>query len=181
MIDRSSSTAGLLVGLALATVAGGLPATTTATEPADLPGGDASRGAYLATIMVCGDCHSGRLPDGRIDPAAFMAGGAAGFEIPGLGIFYPPNLTSDSTTGLGNWSDAEIAAAVREGVRPDGRLLAPIMPAEFYRALTDADVADLVAYLRSLPPVVHAVPAPVGMEQVAPAPYYAVIVPASAP
>jgi cytochrome c553 len=171
------SAAGLVFGLAAIASAG--PA--SAAGITDLEAGDAGRGAYLASIMVCADCHSGRLADGRIDPAAFMAGGAAGFEVPGLGIFYPPNLTADPATGLGDWSAADIALAVREGIRPDGRMLAPIMPWEFYAVLTDADMADLAAYLRSLPPVVHAVPAPVGVDEVATAPYFAVLVPAAMP
>ncbi len=156
-------------------------AATGAAAAGDLAGGDAVRGEYLATIMVCGDCHSGRLENGEIDPPFYLAGGTAGFEIPGLGVFWPPNLTPDAETGLGTWSAAEVAAAIREGVRPDGRILAPIMPYAFYGRLSDTDVADLVAYLRALEPVRHAVPAPVGTAETAAAPYYAVVVPASMP
>lgn len=140
--------------------------------------GEVERGAYLAAIMDCQGCHSGRLENGAIDPAAHLTGGPLGFELPGLGIFFPPNLTPDAATGLGAWSDGEVVRAVREGVRPDGRILAPIMPWESYRALTDADAAALVAYLRSLEPVERAVPAPVGPGETAAGPYLGVVVPA---
>jgi cytochrome c553 len=174
---RPGTTTRHLLATALLTAAAGVAADASAV---DATTGDAVRGQYLATIMVCADCHSGRLADGRIDEAYYLAGGSAGFEIPGMGVFWPPNLTPDPQTGLGDWSAAEIATAIREGVRPDGRMLAPIMPSEFYRVLTDTDMADLVAYLQSVQPVAHAVPAPVGTTEAASAPYYAVLVPAAA-
>jgi hypothetical protein len=52
-----------------------------------------------------------------------LAGSEVGFQIPGLGIFYPSNLTPDRETGIGTWSEADIIKAVRAGVRPDGRQL----------------------------------------------------------
>lgn len=137
---------------------------------------DVKRGAYLARIMDCGGCHSGRTQDGAPDPTQYLTGATVGFEIPGLGIFWPPNLTSD-TTGLAAWTDADIMTAIRTGVTPDGRHLAPIMPSESYAAMTDEDAADLVAYLRSLPHASHTVPSPVGDEAEAKAPFFKVIVP----
>ena len=80
-------------------------------------------------------------------------GSEVGFEIPGLGTFYGPNLTPDKETGLGGWTDAEIMTAFQTGTRPDGRLLAP---------LTRDDAQSVVAYLRSLPPVNNKVPGPFG-------------------
>ena len=56
-----------------------------------------------------------------------------------MGIFYPPNLTPDRETGLGAWSEGDIVTAVRTGARPDGRILAPVMPYHNYARLTDAD------------------------------------------
>ncbi len=88
---------------------------------------DAGHGRYLASIMDCAGCHSGRTPEGAIAPDQHLTGGTLGFELPGMGIFWPPNLTP-SPEGLGDWSDAQVAAAIRTGVRPDGRVLAPIMP-----------------------------------------------------
>jgi len=70
------------------------------------------RGAYLARIMDCGGCHTPTGPDMAPDETRFLAGGAFGFGLPGLGVFYPPNLTPDMETGLGAWSAAEIVAAL---------------------------------------------------------------------
>jgi mono/diheme cytochrome c family protein len=84
------------------------------------------RGEYLATIMDCGGCHTPGALAGEPDAARPLAGSNIGFQIPGVGIFYPPNLTPDAETGLGSWSEREIVTAVRTGVRPDGRVLAPI-------------------------------------------------------
>ena len=131
-----------------------------------------ARGAYLAAIMDCTGCHTQRGPDFAPVPGMHLAGSQMGFDMGPLGIVWPPNLTSDET-GLAGWSDAEIVAAIRTGTRPDGRMLAPIMPWESYAALTDEDAAALVAYLRSLPKIAHAVPGPVGQGEaaMAPAPY----------
>ncbi len=85
----------------------------------------AGRGEYLVSIMDCGGCHTPGVFLGKPDMARFLGGSEVGFQIPGLGIFYPPNLTPDPETGLGRWSEADIIRAVRTGVRPDGRQLAP--------------------------------------------------------
>ena len=68
-----------------------------------------------------------------------------------------PNITPDTETGIGRWSDAEIAAAIRDGRRPDGTLIGPPMPIELYRGLSDHDLVAMVTYLRTMPPVRHAV------------------------
>jgi mono/diheme cytochrome c family protein len=132
---------------------------------------DLSRGAYLARIMDCGGCHTPGALAGKPDLERPLAGGTVGFELPGLGIFYPPNLTPHPEAGLGAWSEADIVHALRTGLRPDGRELAPIMPWRSYQALTDDDARALAAYLKSLPPVAHKVPGPVGPGGTAPAPY----------
>ena len=86
-----------------------------------------ARGEYLARIMDCGGCHTPGYLMGKPDHGRYLAGSDVGFEVPGAGIFYPPKLTPDRETGLGAWSEAEIIAAVRNGARPDGRALVPIM------------------------------------------------------
>src|ERR1041385_2848220 len=105
------------------------------------------RGEYLATIMDCGGCHTPGALAGQPDQARHLGGSNVGFQIPGLGIFYPPNLTPDET-GLGAWSEKDIMTAVRTGVRPDGRVLVPVMPYHNYGKLTDADASALAAYLK---------------------------------
>jgi mono/diheme cytochrome c family protein len=135
---------------------------------------DTERGAYLAKIMDCGGCHTPGTMKGQPDASRALAGGDVGFKLRGLGIFYPPNLTSDKETGLGEWSADQIRAAITKGVRPDGRQLAPIMPYHSYSALTNADASDLVSYIQQLAPIKNAVPRPLGEHEKAPLPYMAV-------
>lgn len=135
------------------------------------------RGEYLATIMDCGGCHTAGALIGKPDPERYLAGSQVGFEIPGLGIFYPPNLTPDRETGLGAWSQADIVKAVRTGVRPDGRQLVPIMPYPHYAKLTDPDASALAAYLKSVKPIRNAAPAIVGPTEKPTAPYLSVVIP----
>ena len=121
-----------------------------------------ARGKYLVTIGGCQDCHTPGHFFGKPDMTRVLGGSEVGFDIPGVGTFYGPNLTPDKTTGLGGWTDAQVTTALRTGVRPDGRVLAPIMPWRALAVLTDQDAAALVAYLRSLPPVANKVPGPFG-------------------
>jgi mono/diheme cytochrome c family protein len=121
-----------------------------------------ARGKYLVTIGGCQDCHTPGHFFGKPDMTRVLGGSEVGFDIPGLGTFYGPNLTPDKNTGLGGWTDAQVTTALRTGVRPDGRVLAPIMPWRALAVLTDQDAAALVAYLRSLPPVANKVPGPFG-------------------
>jgi mono/diheme cytochrome c family protein len=137
----------------------------------------AEHGKYLVSIMDCTGCHTSGALAGQPDPAHFLAGSDIGFQIPGLGIFYPPNLTSDRKTGLGEWTEQDIVNVLRTGVRPDGRELAPAMPWRSYSNLTDEDVQAVAAYLKSLPAVDHAVPPPTGPSEKAPGPYFTVAMP----
>ena len=121
-----------------------------------------ARGKYLVTIGGCQDCHTPGHFFGKPDMARVLGGSEVGFEIPGLGTFYGPNLTPDKETGLGGWTDVQIIAALQTGVRPDGRVLAPIMPWRALAVLTKPDAAAVVAYLRSLPPVANKAPGPFG-------------------
>ena len=135
-----------------------------------------ARGAYLGRIMDCAGCHMPRGPDGAPIFEAGLSGGTIGFEIPGLGTFWPPNLTPHAT-GLGGWTGDEISAAITRGIRPDGRGLAPAMPWPNYAALNDEDLSALVAWLQSLPAVENAVPPPVAPGMSAPAPFFRVTMP----
>ena len=133
------------------------------------------RGRYLAAIMDCSGCHN----SGAFSPhpeAGHLEGANVGHEVPGLGVFYPPNLTPHPDAGLGRWSEAQIAAAVRTGVRPDGRELSPAMPWRSYAALSDDDTLALAAYLKSLPPSPHRAP-PLATPETATAPYLRVQAP----
>ena len=136
----------------------------TAAQAADPA---AERGKYLVSIAGCNDCHTPGYFLGKPDMARFLGGSEVGFEIPGLGVFHGPNLTPDKETGLGNWTDEQILTALQKGARPDGRMLAPIMPWHAFANLTVEDAKGIVAYLRSLPPVKNKVPGPFGPTETA--------------
>jgi len=126
---------------------------------------NAARGKYLVSIAGCTDCHTPGYFFGKPDMARYLGGSEVGFEIPGLGIFHGPNLTPDKDTGLGGWTDAQIAAALTEGKRPDGRELAPIMPWRAFAGLAKEDVGAIVAFLRGIPAVSNKVPGPFGPKE----------------
>lgn len=115
------------------------------------------RGRYLVEAMTgCAACHS---PIDETRPGDFpradrlFAGRVFEGEFPGTII--APNLTPDTETGIGSWTDGEIVRAIREGVSRDGRPLFPLMNYPAYRDLSDDDVLAIVAYLRTVKPIRH--------------------------
>ncbi len=113
------------------------------------------RGRYLVEgIAGCGNCHTPQGPQGPVAGKA-LAGGLPFREK--VFTAYSSNITPDPETGIGRWTDAQIATAIREGKRPDGSLIGPPMPFELYRGIADADLAAIVAYLRTVPAVKNAV------------------------
>lgn len=130
--------------------------------PAQAEDAAIARGAYLVSVAGCGDCHTPGHFLGKPDLERALAGSEVGFEIPGLGTFYGPNLTPDMETGLGKWSEAEIVAAITTGVRPDGRVLAPAMPWMGFANFTPEDATAIAAFLKSRPPISNKVPGPFG-------------------
>ena len=118
------------------------------------------RGKYIATSMGCLYCHSPHDWTKREEPILSGMEGA-GQQLPYTdlpGRIVAPNLTPDKETGAGNWSDDALARAIREGIGHDGRALFPIMPYAHYRTMPDEDLASVVVYLRSLPPVRNQLP-----------------------
>jgi len=116
------------------------------------------RGRYLVTqVAACTGCHSPVQEEIPGEPPVDgMLGAGRDFgEVPGSPVHIRSgNLTPDPETGLGGWTDGEIARAVREGIGKDGRTLFPQMPYETYReTLSDGEVLDIIAYLRTLKPV----------------------------
>ena len=111
-------------------------------------GGDAEAGALILAAAGCASCHKG--PDDESDGPPVLAGGQA-FPSP-FGTFYAPNVSSDPVQGIGAWTDDELAHAIRAGVSPDGRYYYPVFPTHAYAKMTDGDLADLIAHLRTLPP-----------------------------
>lgn len=142
---------------ALAPLLATLFGTTQAAPPGDRI---VARGAYLVTVAGCTDCHTPGHFFGKPDPQRHLGGSEVGFAVPGLGVFYGPNLTPDKETGLGKWTSAQIVTAFTTGRRPDGRQLAPVMPYPALARLAPKDAEAIAAYLKSLPPVSNKVPGP---------------------
>jgi mono/diheme cytochrome c family protein len=107
--------------------------------------GDAKRGLYLSKAGGCLGCHTEAK-----DKATPYAGGRA-LKTP-FGTFYGPNITPHPQAGVGKWSEADFVRAMRQGVRPDGAHYFPAFPYPSFTKINDADLKDLWAYLRSLPP-----------------------------
>lgn len=107
------------------------------------------RGEYLVRgIAGCGNCHTPLGPDGPV-PEQELAGRFVE-ENPAFRAI-APNITPGGR--IASWSDAELGRAIREGIRPDGTVIGPPMPFMMYRGLSDSDVAAMVAFLRTVPPV----------------------------
>ena len=121
-----------------------------------------ARGQYLAeNLLDCFDCHGEH--DWTKHDAPLIEGtrgaGYTDFVLAGLpGHIVPPNITPDPETGAGDWTDDQLARAIREGIAHDGRALFPLMPYPDYRAMSDEDLASVIVYLRSIPPVHKAIP-----------------------
>ena len=95
----------------------------------------AERGGYIVnTIGTCGNCHT---PRGGPMKGKAMAGGSSFGGPKAPFTAYAPNITQDRETGIGNWTDAQIAVAIREGKRPDGSIIGPPMPIELYQGISE--------------------------------------------
>jgi mono/diheme cytochrome c family protein len=120
-----------------------------------------ARGHYLVTSIGCFFCHSEHDWTKRAQPILPGREGVGELvpflDLPGRVI--APNLTPDPQTGAGDWTDDQLAHAIREGIGHDGRALFPMMPYERYQHMSDEDLASVIVYLRSLPPVHHELPA----------------------
>ena len=107
--------------------------------------GDAIKGEYLAKAAGCAGCHTDTAPG-----SVTYAGGRI-LDTP-FGTFFGPNITPDRQAGIGGWSEHDFFRAMRQGVRPDGAHYYPVFPYPAFTRITDEDLRDLWAYLRSLPP-----------------------------
>jgi mono/diheme cytochrome c family protein len=114
-----------------------------------------ARGKYLVDgVLGCFGCHSD--PDWSkpgAPPTAGREGSGHVWADQKLPWLIAPNITSDKETGIGNWSDDTLARAIREGIGRDGRTLFPIMPYPNYRQMSDEDLASVIVYVRTAPPV----------------------------
>jgi mono/diheme cytochrome c family protein len=130
-----------------------LPHIQTTDDPATL-----ARGKYLVEAVAhCGACHTPTEEYYAWEAGTPMPSpaGGHGWHMGPIGTLRAANITSDTATGIGAWSDAEIARAIRHGVRKDGR------PALFMMSvgpMSDEDLTAVVSYVRTLAPVGRQVP-----------------------
>lgn len=113
------------------------------------------RGEYLVRGPAgCGNCHTPMTPTGPD-----MANELGGFMVEKSPAFeaWAVNITPGSR--VANWSDDELAKAIREGIRPDGSVIGPPMPIGLYRGLSDEDLYSIVAFLRTVPASDNVTPA----------------------
>lgn len=108
-----------------------------------------ARGAYIFAAADCAGCHTDVKNAGKP-----LAGGRA-LTTP-FGTFFTPNITPDPRDGLGRWSLGDFRRALHEGVSPEGYDYFPAFPYTAFTAMSDGDIADLWAYLRTLAPVAQA-------------------------
>jgi len=131
--------------------------------------GRLARGRYLVEgVGECFACHGAPdLNSPGLQPVAGEEGSGYDFTEFGYPGLVAPNITPDPETGAGNWTDDMVARAIREGVGHDGHVLDPAtMPYEFYRSISDEDLAAIIVYIRSIPAVRNALPAPTNPAQV---------------
>ena len=122
-----------------------------ADAQADIAAEQVARGKTLVDAGDCASCHTA-------DTAKPFAGGKR-IDTPFGGI-YSPNLTPDSETGLGGWSDDDFYRALRFGVAPDGSRYYPAFPYPNFTKLTRQDIGAIRAYLATLTPVKNSPPPP---------------------
>jgi mono/diheme cytochrome c family protein len=152
-MTRVSITAGVLVVIV---IAGGIAgwmltaprAAFDAAQAASLEqGGDAERGKHIFDAGDCASCHASPGQPDRL-----RLGGGVALGSP-FGTFFPPNISPDLQDGIGSWRTIDLANALMSGVSPTGEHYYPALPYTSYAHIRVTDVKDLMAYLRSLPPV----------------------------
>ncbi|WP_347558253.1 cytochrome c [Robbsia sp. KACC 23696] len=129
-----------------ATASSPLAASATGADDASI-----RHGAYLARVGDCIACHTAAATSKN--PAGQPFAGGLPIKSP-LGTIYSTNITPDADHGIGQYTEAQFAAALRDGKRADGSNLYPAMPYPSYSKLTDADVHDLYVYfMKGVKPV----------------------------
>ncbi len=159
-------------------------AITVVDAPSPQPGtyapenrGLVERGENLVELLACGACHTDGALVGEPDMNHALAGSRIGIAYTSPlderwpGVIYPPNITPEKSTGIGNWSDPQIADAIRAGAGRHASRRITAMPWQGYAKMSDEDVAAIVSYLRSIRPVKHEVPEQVEPGQAASSPF----------
>ena len=127
-----------------------IPATVPASAlPQYTPNAD--NGKTMFNVGGCSSCHAVPNKDPQKVDRLRLGGG---LELPSpFGSFTAPNISPNTADGIGNWSEADFVTAMWDGTAPDGSHLYPAFPYTSYRHMELADVRDLFAYLKTLPPV----------------------------
>ena len=125
------------------------------TPPATAPTSGIARGEYLVRAVAhCGECHTPRGMTQAVDNSRFLAGNPRGPENSVV-----PNITPDKATGIGDWSEEDLAEYLATGQKPDGDVSAGLMEEVIYgttagyKDLTKADRLAIARYLKSIPPI----------------------------
>ena len=146
----------LIVGAGLLSLAGfgafwllTAPRGLSEAELAALPEGDPARGETVFWAGGCASCHAAR---GATGEALLALGGGLELATP-FGTFVAPNISSDPEDGIGSWSTGDLANAMLRGISPEGAHYYPAFPYASYARMEPGDVADLRAYLATLPAV----------------------------
>ncbi len=135
--------------------------TTPATGGSKLLG-TVERGRYLVdNVLVCGECHTPTLPDGKPDMSKYLAGSRSydfKYRNGETVSVYAENLTSHKDEGLAMWSDDDVRTAITVGIDDEHVALWPIMPYPMYSQLTREDLDSIIKYLRTIPSNPNVVP-----------------------
>ena len=148
-----------LAALALIVVSGllvlGVATRTHPLSATDIPAHIANleNGKNLYNAGGCISCHA--PGPGLTGVSTDVPAGGKPFKTP-IGILYPPNLTPDPETGLGNWTETDFVNAMQKGISPAGEHLIPAFPYTSYAHMKITDVLDIKAYLGTLAPVKNA-------------------------
>ena len=126
-----------------------IPQRLPADQLAIMDSGDPERGETMIWAGGCTSCHAAEKAEG--DEVLKLGGGLA-LETP-FGTFRAPNISTDDENGLGNWSGADFANAMMRGIAPDGSHYYPAFPYTSYARMEPQDVADLWAFMQTLPAV----------------------------
>jgi mono/diheme cytochrome c family protein len=146
----------LAVGAVLLAAAGGAafwfltaPDRIPQADIAALGPGDVARGERMFYAGGCASCHAAAQADPGQPPQ--LAGGVR--LVTDFGTFVAPNISQHPTDGIGGWSLADLANAMQKGVSPDGRHYYPAFPYTSYARMKLTDIADLYAFMKTLPAV----------------------------
>jgi mono/diheme cytochrome c family protein len=154
-VDRGKNKLGFFMSFMLNRgVAHHLPAKDVTAPPPPSRGGDKVKyGEYVARLGHCWECHSDK--SGRGPDEEWMFGGGSPMNPNGIGRIYVRNLTPDPETGLGRYSAEQLATAIKNGKRLDGRPMAPPMSLfiPHISGLSDEDMDALVTYLKAQKPI----------------------------